>query len=228
MRILQPTPDRAPFARALLILALALPLAAPAVLAQGHPQHEGPVTNPTRPIVALPSSGPPGTVVTLRPMHLPAVTPVQVSIGGTRSGFEVLAQMMTDAQGELTGPVSFRVPEWTERDRTYVFMVLDLYFKPLAASPVFYVTGADGTILRQGAVRTGGERCAVLQDEEGVAYSLTGATGKLLPGDTVAVEGAVSHGSACGDGPAIDVRRIRHVSGTEGAARPAVVPDRPR
>jgi hypothetical protein len=223
MRIHRPTPSQGAFARHLLPAALAVALAAggaAVAAAQERPtghSPEGPVTNPMRPIVASPSSGPPGTVVTLRPMHLPAVTPVQVSIGGTRSGFEVLGQMMTDQQGELTGPVSFRVPDWTERDRTYVFMVLDLYFKPLAASPVFYVTGEDGTVLRQGLIAEGGASCPTLQDEEGVSYALTGATQQLQPGDSVAVEGIVSDRSGCREGPSIEVRRVRRLQGTQAA-----------
>lgn len=218
MRIHRPTPIQSALAR-VLPAALALTLAAGAAAqerASGH-SPAGPVTSPTRPIVASPQSGPPGTVVTLRPMHLPAVTPVQISIGGTRSGFEVLGQMMTDQQGELSGPLTFRVPEWTERDRTYVFMVLDLYFKPLAASPVFYVTAEDGTVLRQGLIGGPGAPCPTLHDEEGVSYGLTGATKGLLPGDSVAVEGIVSDRAACGDGPSIEVRRVRSLRGTQAA-----------
>lgn len=223
MRIHRPTPGQSALARVLpAVLALALAAGASAQERSSGHSSEGPVTSPTRPIVASPRSGPPGTMVTLRPLHLPSVTPVQISIGGTRSGFEVLGQMMTDQQGELSGPVTFRVPEWTERDRTYVFMVLDLYFKPLAASPVFYVTGEDGTVLRQGLIEGPAASCPTLHDAEGVRYGLTGATTGLQPGDSVAVEGVVSDRSACGDGPSIEVRRVRSLRGTQddGAAPP--------
>ena len=163
-------------------------------------------------IVTSRRSGPPGTEVTLQPMYLPSVTPVQISIGGTRSGFEVLAQMMTNQQGELSEAATFRVPEWAERDRTYMFMVLDLYFKPLAASGPFYVTGPDGTLVRHGRITDEGKSCVAMRGEGNELYSLRGRTGALAPGDSVLVEGRIVESPACPQGPVIEVVRVQRLN----------------
>lgn len=170
-------------------------------------------------IVISHRSGPPGTEVTLQPMYLPSVTPVQISIGGTRSGFEVLGQMMTDQQGELSEAATFKVPEWAERDRTYMFMVLDLYFKPLAASSPFYVTGPDGTVLRQGRITSEGKSCITLRGEGDELYSLKGRTGQLELGDSVVVEGPIVDSPGCSQGTVIDVVRIQRLN--RSPARPS-------
>jgi len=189
--------------------ALLLALTCGAAAAQ-HPGSDG----ITRVIVMSPASGPPGTVVKLRPMYLPAITPVQISLGGARSGFEVLSQMMTDLQGEIADSVTtVTVPEWAERDRSYKFFVLDLYFKPLAASTVFHVTGPDGTILREGEIAAGeGKECRMLRTVGGEVYALSGRLGDLKEGEIVSIEGTLGEGSGCEEGTPLRVVRLRRVS----------------
>lgn len=213
-----PPPPRglAPAALLALLAAGALlggPAAASAQVPRARPETLPTDTVAERTIIASPRSGPPGTVVTLRPLYLPAITPVQISIGGTRSGFEVLGQMMTDREGELAQPITFEVPSWTEPDGTYRFMVLDLYFAPLAMSDLFYVTGPDGMVSREGVIEeeTGG--CALLRGEGDETYALSDTRGELEPGDRVVVEGPVVDSDVCPQGTAVEVRRVQRLNG---------------
>jgi hypothetical protein len=160
-----------------------------------------------------PLVGPPGTAVTVRAEFLPAVTPVQISLGGIRAGFEVLYQVMTTKEGELSEDVTLQVPIWAEPDRTYVFMVLDLYFAPLAVSNIFHVTAPDGTVIRKGPVTTEGQRCPAMRGETGELYTLSGDYGEVEPGDHVVVQGVLTETSVCGQGATLEVRRIERSPG---------------
>ena len=155
-----------------------------------------------------PRFGPPGTSVTLTVRLMPAMTPVQLSIGGTQSGFEALALAQTSPDGDLEETVE--LPAWTKRDRPHRFIVFNLYFSTvLAESGIFHVTDADGTIVREGAVGSSGGDCPTLEGDDGERYRLIGATQGREIGDRVVVEGAISESDeGCGEGLSLDLTII--------------------
>ena len=195
-----------------LVAALLLGIAGDAAAQDpGAARHRVPITDSvyTRVTTVLPRSAAPGDEVTVRARLLPAVTPVQISFGGTRSGFEVVAQVMTAVSGELAERITVRVPKWAERDQTYLFIVVDMYFKPLAASDVFHVTDRDGRLLRRGRITDEAAPCQALRGEDGELYYLTGRIGEWATGDAVTVEGTIAASATCRDGTTIQVSRIQ-------------------
>ena len=161
----------------------------------------------TRAPVFSPRSGPPGTAVTLRTSDLPAVTPIYLGIGATRSSFEVLRELVTDQHGEMSEIV--QVPSWATSDRTHFFVLVDVYFRPLAVSGAFHVTEPDGTLTRSGRVTDEGVGCLTLrEDESDELYSLTGETGGVQVGQSVVVEGTVADVSVCMQGTTLLVTRV--------------------
>lgn len=226
----RPTPRCRGLASAVLLAAL---LSGPAVLAPARAEAQDPRPGRTRAaadsaarrvVLISPRVGPPGTEVTIRPLYLPGVTPVVISIGGTRSGFEELAQTITDVDGNLVGTTTFRVPDWAERDRNYAFMVMDIYFRPLALSEVFFVTGPDGTVLREGWITDEGMACTSFRGDGGELYTLSGDTGAAKVGDRVVVEATVAESSDCPRGTPLRVVRIRRTGDTAGDAALAAAP----
>lgn len=155
--------------------------------------------------VMVPKSGAPGTTVTLRSGGMPALTPLRIGVGAVRFGFEEVGQVLTDLKGEFSLAVT--VPSWARRDLTHRFIVFDFYFRPIALSDVFYVTGPNGTLVREGEVMTGG-RCPVLRGDDGVLYTLAGDVQEFEAGGRVVVEGKIAEASACTQGTAIEVIRI--------------------
>lgn len=185
---------------------LALLLVVPAC---AHAQEAPPATAPegARVVTFSPRSGPPGTEVRVSVTELPSITPVYLTLGGTSSGFEVLGDMlMTSLQGELSETV--RIPSWAARDQLHLFVVMDVYFGRLTASEPFHVTGADGTILREGRVEEMSGECVTFLGEDGEPYTLTGALEGVRSGDEMVVEGTLEESDACGDAVTIRVRRI--------------------
>ena len=154
-----------------------------------------------------PRSGSPGTQVTVSAIHLPAITPVQIGIGATGAGFEVLDQMMTSPEGQITHTV--RVPGWADRDRSHVFIVFDIYFRPLSLSGPFHVTDRNGLFTRAGRITRRDSVCTTMLADDGESYSLTGDTRELELEDEVIVEGTLAESSQCTQGIAVDVVRIR-------------------
>ena len=154
-----------------------------------------------------PTSGPPGTSVTLRTGSLPAITPMRIGIGATHFGFEELGQVMTDETGELS--LTVQVPSWAQRELSHRFIVFDFYFVPLALSDVFHVTGPDGTVQRQGLIVEEEGECRAMHGEDGVLYALAGDTRAYQTGDTVVVDGTVAESSGCAEGVTLEVVRIR-------------------
>jgi len=152
-----------------------------------------------------PRIGPPGTRVTLRASLLPALTPVQLAIGATESGFEALAAAQTDADGNVEGTVE--VPAWAARGKQHRFIIFNLYFSTvLAESRVFHVTDANGAVLRDGELGSSGAECTTLEGDDGERYRLIGATGDLDAGDRVVVEGVLSvSDEGCGEGLSLDL-----------------------
>jgi hypothetical protein len=145
--------------------------------------------------------------VTLRTSDLPAVTPIYLGIGATRSSFEVLRELVTDQHGEMSAIV--QVPSWATSDRTHFFVLVDVYFRPLAVSGAFHVTEPDGTLTRSGRVTDEGVGCVTLrEDESDELYSLTGETGGVRVGQSVVVEGTVADVSVCMQGTTLLVTRV--------------------
>ena len=145
-----------------------------------------------------PASGPSGTVITVETQDLPAVTPVYLGMGATRSSFEVLTQLVTDENGSMR--VTVPVPPWATSDRTHFFVIVDVYFRPLAVSRGFYVTETDGTLARYGiVVETGG--CLTLREQdqqEQEVYVLSGeGIQDLRSGQEVLLEGTLAGPSDC-------------------------------
>ena len=162
----------------------------------------------TRAPVFTPRSGPPGTAVTVEARDLPAVTPVYLGMGATRSSFEVLSQFVTDQNGEMSQVV--QIPSWAAPDRTHFFVLVDVYFRPLAVSEAFHVTDQDGTLVRRGRITDEGGSCLTMR-EEGESqelYALIGDTQGLKPGDDVVVEGTLAESSDCTEGTTVRVTRI--------------------
>lgn len=153
-----------------------------------------------------PSSGPPGTEVEVQWVLLPAVTPVQIGVGALRVGFEVVKQVMTDRTGNFTETVV--IPDWAEVNRPHNFVVLDLYFRPLAVSGMFHVTGADGKVVRDGTLGPMAGGCRLLRGE-GAVYALAGDLGDFTEGDAVVVEGTIADRTTCPEGITIEVAAVR-------------------
>ena len=151
------------------------------------PDEERPVHGPF--VSVSPKVGSTGTQVTVLGRDLPAVTPVHVAIGGTRSGFEALSFSLTDEFGDLE--VSVEVPDWAEPNRIHRFIIFDAYFQPIAYSKVFHVTDAEGLIWRRGEITHRNTRCAVLLTGEGEDHVLIGDVEVLRIGAKYNVRGRV-------------------------------------
>ena len=161
----------------------------------------------TRAPVFSPGSGPAGTPVTVETTNLPAVTPIYLGMGATRSSFEVLAQLVTDEFGTMSTVIE--VPAWATTDRTHFFVLVDVYFRPLAVSDAFHVTEPDGTLRRRGRITVDAGGCLVLQEdgEGGGRYVLTGDPPGLTAGADVAVEGRLTESAGCPEGIALEITR---------------------
>ena len=156
-----------------------------------------------------PRSGPTGTLVTVETHSLPAVTPVYLGMGATRSSFEVLTQLLTDEMGTMTATIP--VPDWATSDRTHFFVVVDVYFRPLAVSDGFHVTETDGALARRGVIARDG-RCLILREagESKEQYTLTGdGLQELTVGQEVWVEGELTDATDCGTAASIRVMGVR-------------------
>jgi hypothetical protein len=159
-------------------------------------------TLPYRVPVFFPQSGAPGTRVRVETAGLPAITPVVITMAGTRSGFEVIAQVLTDRTGRIVETVE--IPEWAAFDRSHAFVVMDFYFRPIAYSELFIVTNPRGEVRREGEVVEASPGCLVIQAEDG-DYTLVGQTEGIRPGTERVVEGALAAPDSCRAGPAIRV-----------------------
>ena len=162
----------------------------------------------TRVPVFTPRSGPTGTAVTVEMKDLPAVTPVYLGMGATRSSFEVLSRFVTDQNGEMSQVVE--IPSWAMSDRTHFFVLVDVYFRPLAISEAFHVTEQDGTLVRKGRITDESGSCLTMREEgesQGL-YALLGDTHGLKPGEDVVVKGTLAEFSDCTEGSAIQLTGI--------------------
>ena len=161
----------------------------------------------TRAPIFSPGSGSAGTAIAVETRNLPAVTPIYLGMGATRSSFEVLVQLVTDEFGTMSAVID--VPTWATTDRTHFFVLVDVYFRPLAVSAAFHVTEPDGTLRRRGRITDDADGCLVLQEdgEGGERYVLTGDPQGLAAGDDVVIEGRLTESADCPDGIALELTR---------------------
>ncbi len=213
-----PTPPASPppwghRCRRLVAGALAGILSAQAVAAQTPPE---PVESDLRirsvhaverPTFMSPSAGPPGTTVTLRTSLLPALTPVQVALGGTRSGFEALTLALTDRHGNLVEEVT--IPEWARRDGTHRFVIFNAYFSQIyATTSLFHVTDGEGRVLREGEVTHAGPGCPAVAGVDNEIYHLEGHPHPLRVGTRIVVEGEIVESGECPAGVTLRVASL--------------------
>ena len=165
----------------------------------------------TRAPVFSPGSGSPGTEVTVETRDLPALTPVYLGMGATRSSFEVLRQLVTSERGEMSTVVE--VPDWATVDRTHYFVLVDVYFRPLAVSTAFHVTEPGGTLRRRGEIVGNAGGCLTLSEagEGQEFYVLTGDVQELTMGDEVLVEATLGESPGCEQGTVLQVTRAERL-----------------
>jgi len=146
-----------------------------------------------------PKSGAPGTVVRVDTHDMPVITPVRVGIGAARIGFEAFQELLTGDEGEFD--VTVEVPTWAVWDRVHVFIVFDIYFRPIALSDAFHVTDERGMVRRTGRVERRSPECTLMRDTDGVQYALTGdraLLGELPTATTVVLDGRIVDAEVCG------------------------------
>lgn len=165
----------------------------------------------TRAPVFSPGGGSPGTEVTVETRDLPALTPVYLGMGATRSSFEVLRQLVTSERGEMSTVIE--VPDWATTDRTHYFVLVDVYFRPLAVSTAFHVTESDGTLRRRGQIADDAGGCLTLNEagEGQEFYVLTGDVQDIGLGDEVLIEATLGESPGCGQGTALQVKRVERL-----------------
>jgi hypothetical protein len=172
-----------------------------------------------RPASMNPASGPPGTRVDLEVSLLPALTPMQVAIGGTRFGFEELILTMTDQHGDLA--VTVEIPEWAAAERAHRFIIFNAYFTSVhAATSLFHVTDSEGKIRRQGEVTWSGPECATLTSADDEVYDLVGELEGLEMGARVVVEGWILNSEEI-------IHRVEGICPGEGMALQVAGVERP-
>jgi len=171
------------------------------------PNHQSTASNSVqlRAPVFSPRSGDPGTKVTVDTSDLPALTPVYLGLGATRSSFEVLVELVTDEAGRMSSVVS--VPSWATTDRAHYFVLVDVYFRPLAVSEAFHVTDQQGSVTRRGRITDESDDCVTMQEEGETEelYILLGDTKGLTVGDEIVVKGTLSDAASCQEGTALEV-----------------------
>ena len=186
---------RATFAAA--VLAAALPAMAQAQSVDPRDVDVGDIER--RIELIEPRSGPSGTVVRVNTQDMPVITPIRVGIGAAQAGFEAFQELMTGDEGEFD--VTVTVPEWASWDRVHVFIVFDIYFRPIALSDAFHVTNEDGMVRRTGRVTHRDDGCSILRDIDGVQYALVGdgvAVADLEADATVTLDARVVGQERCG------------------------------
>jgi hypothetical protein len=149
---------------------------------------------------------PAGSEVELRMSGLPPSTAVLLGFGGVGSPHEILGHAVTDEAGVWS--MSARIPEWAERNRTYLFFLAWADQRPWGFSEPLIVTGPDRAVRVNGEVEAVVEGCTFLRARDETLYALTGEFGRMEPGSEAVVVGTVLP-DAGGSSPCAEGRPIR-------------------
>jgi len=167
-----------------------------------------PVPSPS--VAISPSSGAPGTVVTITAAGFLPASEVHVLAGYSSTSLVVVDTRTTDAMGRLS--VTARVPE-AARDGNTVYLTVETsegrYRAPAAG---FQVVVAAPVLSLQGTLTTDGGQCQAMRADDGAVYSLVGLLSGYVPGDRVAVEGRRIQSTVCTVGTAVEVTSIRRLA----------------
>lgn len=157
-----------------------------------------------------PKSGPAGTLVRVNTEDMPVITPVRVGIGAAQAGFEAFQELLTGQEGEFD--VTVKVPDWASWDRVHVFIVFDIYFRPIALSDAFHVTDERGMVRRTGRITNDDQECTTFRDIDGVEYALVGDDAMIAGIErdaTVTLEGRVVERIICELRNVLEVVEVR-------------------
>jgi hypothetical protein len=126
-------------------------------------------------------------------------------------GFEVVATPMTDGNGRFDGrdTIAITVPDWVQTNRSYLVMLTDINYKPLAAADMFHPTDANGGLSRRGTVKLDDPKCPTLTGQGGELYFLTGDISALQGGADVVIKGRVTGPTPCGETTTIAVESFK-------------------
>lgn len=161
-----------------------------------------------------PKTGPAGTRVRVNTADMPVITPIRVGIGAAQAGFEAFQELLTGQEGEFD--ITVEVPDWASSDRVHVFIVFDIYFRPIALSDAFHVTDEQGMVRRTGRrlgpMADDGPECTRFRDIDGVQYALVGSE-EVIAGieraTTVTLEGRIVDQTVCGLQNVLEVTEVR-------------------
>lgn len=164
-----------------------------------------------RKLLFSPRGGPPGTEVRIRMNGLPPKTTLAVGFGLLRSGYQLLANADTDADGNIS--LTIRVPSDAERNQSHYFLLFlaDGQRRPLTVSDAFHVTHPNGTLRVEGRVTDDLDEvgdCIALRGDNRELYGLVGETGTMVTGARVIVEGTIAKDVDCVQGLTINVHRV--------------------
>ena len=155
------------------------------------------------------ASGPVGSRVIVTGSNFPPDRRINLLVGSSAAGMEVVDQTRSDARGRVR--VVTEVPEWARRRDTIYFglragpraPVVSQSFRVVRERPNPDRLTVTGTLTRQGV------ECQAMRGDDGVTYTLAGDLGNFRPGDRVEVTGRRAQMSTCMQGTTIQVNRIR-------------------
>jgi hypothetical protein len=171
-------------------------------------------------VVISPTTGAPGSEVTVEATGFPPDTEMEIGFGPPDAWYDEIDRVRTGADGRAE--VRVTVPS-VDREGEYVFVVseADARNGVQAASERFTLqagTGGEREQPREGQVRIRGQvtdegvECpAVRADADNALYTLAGAPDWVEPGVRVEVEGPVAEMSICMQGTTIQVERIERL-----------------
>ena len=168
--------------------------------------NDSPVPQGAKPSIS-PQGGPTGTDVMVWWSGMAPDSAVVIGFGGLGSGYEIVGESHTDANGNFSQSVT--VPSWAERDASHFFFVGYADGQPTGISEAFHVTGPDGTLRLEGRITDEGVECTAMRGEHDELYTLVGDLGDLSPGDRVVVAGTIAEMSTCQQGLTIAVTEIQ-------------------
>lgn len=150
-----------------------------------------PEPEPPGEVTISPTSGPPGTEVTVQAEGLPANIPAEIAVGRYRSEYDVSKSVRTNAEGELITQVT--IPEFSDPDEKWVVVIIpegdhsasigsNVFTTtiPQSPGPTFEEVQIYLVALEEGEVGCGDELVAVERDIEPTPAPLTAAIEELL------------------------------------------------